>query len=130
MPLVTRPLGVRCLTLDLEQENTCSSSSTTCRKRSILSTPLNIPSNKGKKMARYKSTITATKYVQNVIILKQNFLNNFFSIFSKIFSSVSLLLSISYQSIWKQTRFYWCMTFFLNNEQLLKISFVLALGNP
>ena len=33
-------------------------------------------------------------------------------------------------SLWKQTSFHWCMTFFLNDKRLLKISFVLALDDP
>ena len=38
-----------------------------------------------KKKARKKPTFNATKYVQNVIKLKQNFLNNLFQYFSNIF---------------------------------------------
>ena len=38
-----------------------------------------------KKRATSKSTFTATKYVQNVIKLKQNFLNNIFQYFSNFF---------------------------------------------
>ena len=39
----------------------------------LLSTLISIPSKKGKKRARNSSTFIATKYVRNVIILKQNF---------------------------------------------------------
>ena len=49
-----------------------------------------IPSNKGKKRARNKSTIITTKYVQNVIKLTQNLLNNLFQ------ESFSWVLSISF----------------------------------
>ena len=35
-----------------------------------------------------------------------------------------------FQNIWKQTCFHCCMTFSLNDKWLLKLSFVLAPGNP
>ena len=49
----------------------------------------------GEKFDRNKSTFIATKHVQNIIILKQNFINIFLNSF-KTFSFFSWLLSISF----------------------------------
>ena len=51
-------------------------------KTYFLSTPIGIQSNKWKESARNKSTFIATKYLQNVIRLKQNFLNFFIFVLS------------------------------------------------
>ena len=55
------------------------------RKPTLLSTPISIPNNKGANRTRNKSTFIAIKYVQSVVKLKQNFLNNIFQNFSNFF---------------------------------------------
>ena len=102
-------------------------------KRADRKPPISIPSNKDKKRARNKSTFIETKHVQNVIKLKQNFLNNHFQYpltFFIFLLGIANCICTCFQSIWKPTSFHWCMTSFLNDKQLLKISFVLALDNP
>ena len=63
-----------------------SLSSVACRKPTLSFTPTSISSNKGKKKARNKFTFIAYKYVENVIKLKENFLNNVFQYFSNFFN--------------------------------------------
>ena len=83
-----------------------SSSFTACQKSVLLSTPISIPSNKAKKRARNKSTFIATEYLQNVIKLKQNFLNNLFNTSPTFFIfllGIVKFISACFQSFWKQT---------------------------
>ena len=92
MAPVTRSEVVRFFAIHLESENAYSSSSIACRKPTRLSTPISTR----KLRKRNKPTFIATKYVENVIKLKQNFLNTLFQYFSNFLHVSPGYFSISH----------------------------------